>query len=81
VFGPEYRRIASFAYSPRDVWEYARGLLLLRPSHHIGHNPAGAAMIYLLFAVLVATTPSRLGQGQVQGQLHGLPCASRTRDL
>jgi cytochrome b len=60
VFGPEYSHIASFAYSPRDVWGYVRGLLLLRPSHHIGHNPAGAVMIYLLFAVLVATTATGL---------------------
>jgi cytochrome b len=75
VFGPEYSRITSFAYSPRDVWEYARGLLLLRPSHHIGHNPAGAAMIYLLFAVLVATTATGLlvlGGEEKQGPLAGV---------
>jgi cytochrome b len=75
VFGPEYSRIASFAYSPRDVWEYARGLLLLRPGHHIGHNPAGAAMIYFLFTVLVATTASGLlvlGGEEKQGPLAGV---------
>ena len=60
IFGPEYSHITSFAYGPRDVWEYVRGLLLLRPGHHIGHNPAGAVMIYLLFAVLVATTATGL---------------------
>jgi cytochrome b len=75
VFGPEYSRIASFAYRPRDVWEYARGLLLLRPAHHIGHNPAGAAMIYLLFTVLVATTATGLfvlGGEEKQGPLAGV---------
>jgi cytochrome b len=75
VFGPEYSRIASFAYSPRGVWEYGRGLLLLRPSHHVGHNPAGAAMIYLLFLVLVATTVTGLlvlGGEEKQGPLAGV---------
>jgi cytochrome b len=75
VFGPEYSRIASFAYGPRDVWESARGLLLLRPRHHIGHNPVGAAMIYLLFAVLVATTATGLlvlGGEEKRGPLAGI---------
>ncbi len=75
IFGPEYSHITSFAYGPRDVWEYVRGLLLLRPSHHIGHNPAGAVMIYFLFAVLVATTATGLlvlGGEEKQGPLAGI---------
>ena len=78
VFGPEYSRIASFAYGPRDVWEYVRGLLLLRPGHHIGHNPAGAVMIYLLFAVLVATTATRAARRRRRREAGA---ARRDRDL
>jgi len=52
VYGSEYSRLASFLYRPRQVVDYLRDLLKLRPPHYIGHNPAGAAMIFALFAVL-----------------------------
>lgn len=54
VFGPEYARIASLVRASRWLREYLRDLLLLRPPHYIGHNPAGAAMIFALFSVLTA---------------------------
>jgi cytochrome b len=60
VYGSEYSRVASFAYGPRRVVEYLEGLLLLRPAHHIGHNPAGAAMIFALALLLVALTATGL---------------------
>lgn len=75
VFGPEYSRIASFAYGPRQIRDYVNGLLLMRPPHHLGHNPAGAAMIYLLAVVLVGATISGLlvlGGEEKQGPLAGL---------
>jgi len=52
VFGSEYSRVASFSYRPRQVADYLRALLKRQPPHHVGHNPAGAAMIFALFAVL-----------------------------
>jgi cytochrome b len=52
LFGSGYSRLASFSYRPRQVVDYLRQLLKLRPPHYIGHNPAGAAMIFALFAVL-----------------------------
>lgn len=53
AFGSHYSRIASFAYRPREVVDYLRGVLMLRPAHHIGHNPAGAVMIWALAVVLI----------------------------
>jgi cytochrome b len=52
AFGSEYSRLGSFTYSPNETFDHLRGLLLLSPRHYVGHNPAGAAMIFALAAVL-----------------------------
>ena len=52
LFGSGYSRVANFLYRPRQVLDYLRDLLKLRPPHYVGHNPAGAAMIFALVAVL-----------------------------
>ena len=75
VYGSEYSRVASFAYGPRRVVEYLEGLLLLRPAHHIGHNPVGAVMIFALALLLVALTATglvELGGEEKQGPLAGV---------
>jgi cytochrome b len=75
VFGSEYSRAASFFYRPRQVVDYLRELLKLRPPRYIGHNPAGAAMIFALFAVLtglVATGFIVQGGQEKQGPFAGL---------
>jgi len=75
VFGSEYSRVASFFYRPRQVIDYLRNLLKLRPPHYIGHNPAGAAMIFALFAVLtglVATGFIVQGGQEKQGAFAGI---------
>ena len=75
LFGSEYSRVASFFYRPRQVIDYLRQLLELRPPHYIGHNPAGAAMIFALFAVLtllVATGFIVQGGQEKQGAFAGL---------
>jgi cytochrome b len=72
VFGPEYSRIVSFVYPPRDTLEHLQGLLLLRPPHHVGHNPTGALMVFALAGVimaLVATGLLVLGGEEKQGPL------------
>lgn len=73
IYGSEYSRIASFAYPPRQVADYLKGVLMLRPEHHIGHNPAGAMMIFALMAALTLLTVTGLmvlggeeGQGPLQ---------------
>jgi cytochrome b len=52
AFGSEHSRIADFAYSPAETLGHLRGMLLLGPRHYLGHNPAGAAMIFALAFVL-----------------------------
>jgi len=74
-FGPEYSRLASLARTSRQFVQHVRGLLLLRPPHHIGHNPAGAVMIFALFVVLTALVATGLmiqGGEEKQGALAGI---------
>lgn len=52
LFGSEHSRVASFFYRPRQLVGYLHSLLKRRPPHYVGHNPAGAVMIFALFAVL-----------------------------
>ena len=54
AFGSEYSRLGSFTYSPKETLGHLRAVLLLSPRHYIGHNPAGAAMIFALAFVLCA---------------------------
>jgi len=75
AFGSEYSRVASFLYRPRQVIGYLRDLLRSRPPHHVGHNPAGAAMIFALVAVLTGLVVSGflvLGGQEKQGPLAGV---------
>jgi cytochrome b len=72
ICGPEYSRVVSFLYPPRDTVEHLRGLLLLRPPHYVGHNPTGALMVFALMGVLlalVATGLLVLGGEEKQGPL------------
>jgi len=55
VVGPQHARFASFVRSPREVLAYLRDVVRLRAPRHIGHNPAGGAMIVALLAMLIAT--------------------------
>jgi cytochrome b len=72
LFGPEYSRVVSFLYPPRDTVEHLRGLLLLRPPHYVGHNPTGALMVFALTGVLIALVATGLlvlGGEEKQGPL------------
>jgi cytochrome b len=55
VLGTRYARFASFAFGPREVIAYLRSLLVLRPRHFLGHNPAGSVAIYALLALGLLT--------------------------
>ena len=75
LLGPEYSRIASMVRATRRLPEHLRGLLLLRPLHHLGHNPAGSVMILALFGVLTALVVTGLlvqGGEEKQGPLAGV---------
>jgi len=54
LLGSEFSRFDRFVLAPRAVLGHLRDLLTGRPSRHLGHNPAGSAMIVALLLVLAA---------------------------
>ncbi len=50
--GPRNARFASFLRSPVEALAFLRDSLRLRAPRHLGHNPAGGAMILAMFATL-----------------------------
>ena len=74
-FGGEYSRVASFAFPPRAAIRHLRDMTAGRAAHSIGHNPAGAAMIFALIGTLtgiLATGLITLGGQEKQGALAGM---------
>jgi cytochrome b len=55
MIGPPHARFAEFVRPPEATIGYLRGILRREAPRYLGHNPAGAAMILLLFGVLLAT--------------------------
>jgi cytochrome b len=53
--GPRHARFREFVRSPRAILAYLRDMVLLRAPRHIGHNPAGGAMIIALLVMLATT--------------------------
>jgi len=58
--GSRYARFSDFWYAPRDIIGYIKDMLSGSPKHYLGHNPAGAAMIFALLLSLVVVTYSGL---------------------
>lgn len=52
--GPPHARFASFVPGPQSLASYAGLLLRGREPRHLGHNPAGGAMIVVLLVLLAA---------------------------
>ncbi len=50
--GSRHARFRDFVRGPSSIVSYLSGIARLRPPHYTGHNPAGAAMILALLAVL-----------------------------
>lgn len=51
--GTRHARFRDFVRGPSSIAGYLASIARLRPVHYAGHNPAGAAMIVALLAVLV----------------------------
>lgn len=60
LVGTSHARFSDFLYRPADMVGYLKGLLKGSAMRYIGHSPAGAAMVFMLLASLVATTGSGL---------------------
>lgn len=52
-FGSGYARLETFLFGPRRIFAHLLSLLRREPERHLGHNPAGSAMIYVLVLALV----------------------------
>lgn len=67
--GPEPSRFRSFWYPLSELGAHFQALWRRRPRHYLGHNPAGALMIFLLLGLLTALAGSGLmGLGGVEKQ-------------
>ncbi len=53
--GTKYARFSQFVKGPRETLAYIGRILRGRAERHIGHNPAGAAMILALIATISIT--------------------------
>ena len=53
--GPRHARFGDFVRPPREVLRYLRDAIRLRAPRHLGHNPAGGAMVVALLAMLAGT--------------------------
>ncbi|MDG4594733.1 MAG: cytochrome b/b6 domain-containing protein [Candidatus Contendobacter sp.] len=73
--GPRYARFADFVRGPRETLRYVKDVLALRAPRHLGHNPAGGAMIVILLLSLAITVIAGLmlyGADKGLGPLAGL---------
>ena len=67
--GKKYARFSDFLYRPAQIADYLKGLLIGRPKHYIGHNPAGGLMIVILLLSLLSLTLSGIKAYGIKG--HG----------
>ena len=81
VIGTPYARFSQFVHHPRKVLGYLRDIATGREARHIGHNPAGGAMVIVLMLGMLATattgwmmTTDRYWGVQWVGDLHAF-CA------
>ncbi len=65
--GPRYARFSDFVRPPREVWSYLKQMTAFNAPRHIGHNPAGGAMIVALLLCLTLTAITGLGAYGAEG--------------
>jgi len=52
--GPRHARFIDFVRHPSTVWSHLRAIVTNRDGRHLGHNPAGGAMVLALLATTLA---------------------------
>ena len=67
--GTKYARFSDFLCPPAQIADYLKGLLIRKPKHYVGHNPAGGLMIVILLLSLWSLTLTGLKAYGVKG--HG----------
>jgi len=55
VIGGHYAQFKNFIDSPRNTISYISTVIHFKAKRHIGHNPAGGAMVLLLLVSLILT--------------------------
>lgn len=58
LIGSKHARFSDFVYRPSTVFAYLKSLVLRNPTHYLGHNPAGGAMVIALLSSLCVTVYS-----------------------
>lgn len=56
--GTAHARFSDFVRSPSEIFQYLADLVHHRSRPHIGHNPAGGAIIVALLVLLIGTVTS-----------------------
>ncbi|MEW8043062.1 MAG: cytochrome B [gamma proteobacterium symbiont of Phacoides pectinatus] len=75
LIGTRHARFSDFVRPPSEVIDYLKRMAALRAGRHLGHNPAGGAMVLALLLTLGATAVSGMaayGAAQAAGPLAGL---------
>lgn len=65
--GTKYARFSDFLCPLAQIADYLKGLLIGRPKHYVGHNPAGGWMIVILLLSLLALTLTGLKAYGIKG--------------
>jgi len=55
IIGTKYARFSNFVTSPKTTIKYIKSIFTFNAERHIGHNPAGGAMIIALLVSLTLT--------------------------
>jgi len=66
--GTKHARFSDFLYKPTEILGYLKSLLVGKPKHYIGHNPAGGFMIFVILIALLITTFTGLKALATEGQ-------------